>query len=182
MAIEPMGLGTLYPPPVVAWNESKHMTVDSLTGCLLATAPLPKEGDKRKLCNFQDGSDEDSLTFPVPYTSASPNSLVMLVGHAHAYPVCLRTGRLTAASHPLITQDACAVKVTPFQGVVSVGNKTQRAVALCCRQGAAPHLQIFTFQCGLQTTKGVLKGASSVKTYPCGISLGSIFKKKYRLF
>ena len=116
MAIEPMGLGTLYPPPGVVWNEPTYMTVNSLPGCLLATAPLPKEGVKRKLFNAKDGSDESSHVFPVPFISASLHSLDLWITPAHTEAVRFRAGRLTAAPHPPITQDARAVEITPFQG------------------------------------------------------------------
>lgn len=57
------------------WNKSKRMIFDLLTGCLLATAPLPKEGVKSKLFNCEDGSRESSHMFPVPYIFAALHSL-----------------------------------------------------------------------------------------------------------
>jgi hypothetical protein len=109
-----MGLGTHYPPDVSRGIETKCMTLVSRTSCLLATAPSIRKTQALAVQSSQRFKREFTLHFPYPIRHRPTAACSADLGRTRARLVCLRTGRLSAASHPRIAPDARAVDDTRF--------------------------------------------------------------------
>jgi hypothetical protein len=152
LASQTMGLGTLYPPEVV-WERCVVHDKHILTSCLLATALSQGRKQALAVLFLRRFRREFTLHFPYPLPRQPLYFLLVELGLTRVSPACLRTGCLTAAPHPRIAPDARTVKVTSFQTWFLRKQDTESGNALYAAKAAASHLQTFTFQCGISTTK-----------------------------
>ena len=91
------------------------MTFSFRRVAVLAVAPQVAPGDKSWLLHSDGGSDERSLVFPIPITSAFLPRLARGIDPAHAGRMRFRVGRLSVASHNPIARDARTDEVTSSQ-------------------------------------------------------------------
>lgn len=109
-----MGLGTCYPPPT-RWEQPAVHDRLAQVGCRFGRSSQPELETSVSYLLLTTVQAQVHITFPVPFSFSSPCSLVQQVGPTRVRPVCVSTGRLTAAPHIRIAPDARAVKDASFQ-------------------------------------------------------------------
>ena len=162
-----MGLGTSYPPGVLRERCSVDDRSIQTPHLLVTAIPLLGKQALAVLC-LRWFKRKFTLHFPYPIPRRPSHFLLVGLGLTRASLVCLRTDRLTVAPHPRITPDARTVKVTSFQTWFLRKQDTESGTALYAAKAAAPHLQTFTFQCGILTTKTPYEDGFALRSRPPG--------------